>query len=69
MTRKCHVRFCNGGGAGDRSADRNQRTGLSPFSNAQGLPASAHFGQATLPNRPAANAFRWAQFHIMRRFL
>ncbi len=23
MTRKCHVRFGNGGGAGDRSADRN----------------------------------------------
>jgi hypothetical protein len=24
MTRKYHVRFCNGGGAGDRPADRNQ---------------------------------------------
>jgi hypothetical protein len=28
MKRKFHVRFCNGGGAGDRSTDRNQLTAL-----------------------------------------
>lgn len=32
-----------------------------PF-NAVGLPASAHFDQAVLPIRPAANANRWAHF-------
>jgi hypothetical protein len=26
MKRKFHVRFCNGGGAGDRSTDRNEPT-------------------------------------------
>ena len=42
MRRKSHVRFCNGGGAGDCSTDRNQPTaythreqrylaGVSPF--------------------------------------